>query len=798
MERREDGLILLEKEDNTTMFSKPQYLKFVLLFMKISFLFLFSFLSIAASSQTLVINEVMASNDATIADEDGDYTDWLELYNTSNTTIDLSQYWLTDDKDEKKKWHLPAIQLLPGEHLLVFCSGKDKLSGELHTNFKISAAGEKVRIYNGSGIEIDQLESIGVSTDFSFGSKKDGSAERIIFEVPTPGFTNGAESPYFNAVRFSQKGGIYSQSFSLELTGDDTTDLFYTIDGSIPSVLGIEYNNSIALDKSLLSTKNISNIVMSPDDVNHLPVGDFPQVIVLRAAKFYNGKRVSPVSTQTYLIKDLTLPIIELPIVSIATDSLSLFSQDTGIFVPGIHFDNSDPNFSGNYFQSGQEWERLINVEYFSPQSNQSFNQECGVRMHGSGSRKPPQKAMKLYARSTYGKSTFDAEVLTEKPFISFKRLMLKPFYSSWSQNGCTDYIAGRMAKNLNVEYLAAEPILLFVNGEYWGVYYLQERLDERYIEQNTGVEEDSIDIIESWYGQVNEGNNKNFSALYDFIESNDLTNSTNYQRVSEWIDIDNFIDYQIFEAFISNYDWPANNMKCWRDRKEGAKWRWIFFDADGALENITFNGLVHSTDINGTGWPSSPRSTLFLRKLLENTTFSEKYKQRLRQLLNDELYTNDLQTLVDNLGYLLNDEIENQSKRFGKPISVSEWKKSMSGLRYFLGVRACWMVVHAEEMFGEKFFVDGCILTADITKSISIIPNPTEGKCQIVFNSDYKEDAVIEVLNTQGQVVLSSSDRINKNINTLNLTLDGFSSGLYFVRVTSSNQTFSGKVLLK
>jgi len=300
-------------------------------------------------------------------------------------------------------------------------------------------------------------------------------------------------------------------------------------------------------------------------------------------------------------------------------------------------------------------------------------------------------------------------------------------------------------------------------------------------------------------YCQVNESNNKNFSALYDFIEDNDLTNLGNYQQVSEWIDIDNFIDYQIFQAFISNYDWPANNMKCWRERKKGAKWRWIFFDADGALENITFNGLAHSTEINGTGWPSSPRSTLFLRKLLENTTFSEKYKQRLRQLLNDELHTSDLQTLIDNLGDLLNDEIANQSKRFGTPISVSEWGKSMSGLRYFLGVRACWMVQHAEEMFGENFFVDGCVLSAYITNSISIIPNPTEGKFQIVFNSNYKEeDAVIEMLNTQGQLVLSSSDRINKNINMLNLTLDGFSSGLYFVRVTSSNQTFSGKVLLK
>ena len=214
---------------------------------------------------------------------------------------------------------------------------------------------------------------------------------------------------------------------------------------------------------------------------------------------------------------------------------------------------------------------------------------------------------MRLYARSEYGQSAFDVTLLNETPFNSFKRLILTPFYSSWSQNGCTDYIAGRMAKNLNVEYLAAEPILLFVNGEYWGVYYLQERLDERYLEQNTEVDGESIDIIESWYDKVDEGNNNNFSALYDFIEDNDLTNLGNYQQVSEWIDIDNFIDYQIFQAFISNYDWPANNMKCWRERKKGAKWRWIFFDADGELENMTLNGLAHATEINGNGCHSSP-----------------------------------------------------------------------------------------------------------------------------------------------------------------------------------------------
>ncbi|MFT4875929.1 MAG: hypothetical protein ACI8S2_000660 [Bacteroidia bacterium] len=766
--------------------------------MKISFIFLFVYLSLTATSQTLVINEVMASNAATIADEDGDYTDWLELYNSSNTAMDLSQYWLTDDKDEKKKWHLPAIQLLPSEHLLVFCSGKDRLSGELHTNFKISAAGEKVRIYNESGVEIDQIESIAVFTDQSFGSKKDGSTERIIFEVPTPGFTNGSKSPYFNAVRFSQKGGIYSQSFNLELIGDDTTELFYTLDGSIPSILGIQYSKSIALDKSLLSTKNISDIVMSPDDVHHLPVGDLPQVIVLRAAKFYNGKRISPVSTQTYLIKELTFPIIELPIVSIATDSLSLFSQDTGIFVPGIHFDKSSPNVSGNYFQTGEEWERLINVEYFSPLSNESFNQECGLRTHGSGSRKPPQKAMRIYARSEYGKSTFDGEVLIEKPFVSFKRLILKPFYSSWSQNGCTDYIAGRMAKNLNLEYLAAEPILLFVNGEYWGIYYLQERLDERYLEQNTEVEGDSIDIIESWFGQVNEGNNKNFNTLYDFINDNDLKSPANYAKITEWIDIDNFIDYQIFQAFISNYDWPDNNMKCWRERREGAKWRWIFFDADGALENITFNGFAHSTDSISVGWPTNPRATLFLRKLLKNNEFKTKYTSRLRQLLNDELHITGSVSYLDNHVTLLANEITNQSRRFGKPISELVWEESAENLRYFLSERACWMVLDAEEIFDEKFFVDGCDFVTDIFKDLKIVPNPTTGYCQVVFTSEFKESATIQVLNLQGQEVIRKEEFLNRRVSTVSLDLAEQLAGIYFVRIQSANQTFVGKILLK
>ena len=766
--------------------------------MKYNFAILIVFFTNIANSQLIVINEVMASNTFTLADEDGDYSDWIELYNVSKNKVDLSQYWLTDDKDVPKKWRLPNLQLDQNAHLLIFCSGKDKILGELHTNFKINIEGETVRLYDELGIEVDKILSLDVPMNYSFGSIKDGAEDRVVFAVPTPGFQNVMSTTNFNGIRFSKKGGIYSNVIEVVLDGDDSTNIFYTLDGDIPTELDFKYTEKLKLDKTLFSHKDISSIVMSPADIHHPPVDILPQAIVLRAAKFYNGERISPVATQTYVIKEITSPFVELPIVSISTDSGSLFNKDTGIFVPGVYYDNSLPDFSGNYFQSGPTWERLINVEYFSPYSDDCFNQECGLRLHGNGSRKSPQKALRIYAREEYGKSSFDAKVLSEKPFTSFKRLVLKPYYSSWSQNGCEDYLAGRMAKSLNMEYLAADPIILFVNGEYWGLYYLQERIDEKYLEQNIGIEGDSIDIIESWYGVVDEGNNKNFNALYDFIEQNDLKDPTNYKLVASWMDIDNFIDYQIFQAYVANYDWPANNMRCWRERKEGAKWRWIFFDADGGLENVTFNGLRHSTDINGNGWPSSPRSTLFLRKLLENESFSGNYTRRLRQLLKDELHITRTQSLVDDLDLLIINEIYNQSRRFGKPTTIDARVQSMANLNHFIGVRACQLAAHAEEMFEEKFFINGCSLSADIKTQLFVMPNPTKGSCQIVFNSIDIGVANIEVVSMTGQKLYSEIAIINNNINTINLHLEAMTKGLYFIRVATEKQIFSEKIMLR
>ena len=768
--------------------------KYSILITSLMIIFLIFIINIC-NGQTIMINEVMESNSSIIADEDGDYSDWLELYNESKQNINLSDYYITDNKYEPNKWRLPNIQLNPNDHLIIFCSGKDRLEDELHTNFKIKKEGETIRLYDYQFKEIDTILSLNIPTNFSFGSEFDGANDKVVFQVPTPGLENKISLPYFNGIHFSHTGGIYESDIELVLNDDDTTDIFYTLDGSIPTTQDYKYKEILQLDKTFFSNKNISSIVMSHDDLHHEPVGIFPKAIVLRAARFYKENLVSPVSTQTYIIKDLTSSFIKLPIVSLTTDSNSLFNQDSGIFTPGIYADSLNI-YSGNYFKRGFDWERLINVEYFSPNNSNRLNQECGLRIHGWGSSISGQKAMRLYARDVYGKSTFDSKVLSEKSISNFKRLILKPYSSSWNENLSYDYLAGRMARNLRLDYLAADPILLFINGEYWGIYFLQERFDEKYLYQNKGIEKDSVDIIETWGGMINHGDNEDFLALYDFIKQNDLSLSENYHKVANWIDIDNFIEYQIFQYFISNRDWPANNMKCWRERKIGAKWKWFFYDGDAALQDLTFNGLKHSIDNDAVFWGSTPESTLFLRKLLINNNFKGKYIQKLKKIINDEIYVFKTQNHIDSLLSLFNYEINNQSRRFGRPVDKGSWEAEILSFRRFLNLRKCQVAIHAEDMFDINFSIDGCLKGQEMTKELLVLPNPSSGNFQILFDSNEDGIANIEVLNIGGQVIYNKKIIINKNFNTINLSIDV--NGLHFVRLLTEKMVLSGKVMLR
>jgi hypothetical protein len=752
-----------------------------------------------SNGQPLVINELMSSNNSFILDEDGDDSDWIEVYNTTNDVIDLSGYFLSDKDGNPQGWAFPDTIIQPKHFLLVFASGKNRATAgsELHTNFSIKASGEPVLISH-LGEVVHRMPPINLETNTSYGLENDGRAPFVVFYEPTPGASNN-QAPVAASVFFSKQGGIYQNTFALSIFCDsDQASIYYTTDGTSPTTSSYLYTGQLQLSTGLCSGANISQMpIYPPGSFKPPPPGTVPKAVVIRAVAFdQNGNQISDVVSNSYFIHDLGINHNQLPIISICAEHDDLFDFETGIFVPGKHWDANEPTWTGNYYQRGREWEREINLEYHE-QNKVGINHRAGLRTHGGNGRRLSQKGMRLYARDEYGASYFEHPFFEDKPIVNYKRLVLKPFYASWSQTGIEDYVSLKMARNLNVDHVGTQAVVVYLNGEYWGIYYLQERIDSRYIEGNYGVERDMVDLIGNWHGMIEYGENKDFLALYDFIEQHDLGIGSNYETVSKWMDIDNFIDYQLFEIYIANADWPGNNMKCWRERDSEGKWRWIYFDGDAALQNYKFDGFSQALKTSGYGYPTKSTATLFLWKLLENDGFKSQFLNRLQELLNNQLSYSGTNPIYQEAIENMSSEIQRQINRFSFPNDYDRWYNKVLKTKEFLTMRNCIIANQVSKVFNERITVGNCNYEEVAVTELGLYPNPNHGEFTITFYSSEAAPAYIKIHNPLGREVASFNQVIPKGENTLTYHLKDIPNGLLFVSVGTEKQLF-GTTMIK
>lgn len=590
-------------------------------------------------------------------------------------------------------------------------------------------------------------------------------------------------------LNFSASGGFHKESFTLYITSNDPgSAIHYTIDGASPSAGSLLYDAPLVMSNLLTSSANIHQTQISPPG-HYYPANpaQVPKAIVIRAAAFDNdGHRISEVLTHSYFINGLIPDHGGLAVLSISTELASLFDHDTGIFAPGVHWDAKDPDWTGNYYQQGSEWEREINVEFYENNSNAGFNQGAGLRTTGGNSRRFAQKGLRLYAKSEYGTSRFDHTLFPEKDIDSYKRLVLKPFMSSWSGAGIEDFVANRIAGTTEADALGIRPVVVYINGEYWGIYLLQERIDDRYIEDNHDVDPDDVDLIETLWGAISEGNNDDYFQLSDFISLNDLSEAANYQVVEDWMDLDNFIDYQLFEIFSANFDWPANNMKCWRDRNPRGKWRWIFYDGDAALQTCDFGGFKHALSTSDQGWPTNEHSTRFLRKMMENPEFEDRFFNRLERLLNVEFATSVTMPLHQEVMTAVAGEIDRQIARFAYPESHALWTHKMESCLDFLQCRPCEVVDQVSTQFGRNLLVENCVIR--IASDVRLYPNPNDGVFRVSYQSAHSERVNIEILDVAGRQLVSFTQQISAGDNILNMELSDLPNGIHVLTITGSS----------
>ena len=466
---------------------------------------------------------------------------------------------------------------------------------------------------------------------------------------------------------------------------------------------------------------------------------------------------------------------------SLCADSLALFDYDTGILVPGAFFDAGAPERTGNFYQSGKEWEREANVEFFEPTDNSGINQVCGLRTHGNLSRRYPAKGMKIYAREEYGKKRFEHRFFLDSPLDSFKHLVLKPFALFWPFSGAQDYVCDALARQLNVEAPLCRPVLVYLNGEYWGLYFIQEKMDERFLEDHYGVDPDKCNIIGNWKGEVEQGSGRNFHRMMRWLEDADLTETDDYERISELIDIDNYIDYMVFETFVGNWDWPGNNMRCWQ--VGDGPWRWMFFDGDATIINegldVFVNAAVYAEPAT---WENYPETKLLFAKLLENNGFKSAFKARARELCSTLFSYEHTSIVFNDIVATLRPKIEDQRHRFGYPYTMEIWNEGNAQIDAFLQSR----VEHYLDAMDSFPLLRDDVNLSDLDH-FTCYPNPTNGEVRITMQEDWPRPLVITIYNAMGQRVYCQTVSLHEGEGiTLHAHL---APGVYLLQIGSCTQ---------
>ncbi|MBT7652263.1 MAG: T9SS type A sorting domain-containing protein [Flavobacteriales bacterium] len=602
--------------------------------------------------------------------------------------------------------------------------------------------------------------------------------------------------------------GFYTSNISLTLETNSEDTIYYSLDGSVPtkeSFLFMPGDSIVFQDKSQ-EPNYYSEFVTTVDiSVYGYPIWESPEGLlskgnILRFCSYKNGEISSSVQSGTYFIFSDGAQKYELPVISLMVDEADFFSQDSGIYTPGLSFDEEIPESTGNYYKRGDAWERNVHIEYYNEAGQLGFSQDAGVRIHGGATRTASQKSLKFYARSEYGDSQFHYKLLPNNENDEYKRFLLQSSMGDWGKTIIKDPLAHEICRSLNFATQDSRPVIVFLNGEYWGVQTIRDRIDKYYLEYKEGAtHQDSVTLLNSFNNpEAIEGDAEGFIELLEFINENDIAFEENYNYLLSQIDIENYIDYNIAEIFLSNYDWPGNNVKYWRESDGSTKWRWIFFDIDGGLYNYRYDMLEHCTlNDDEVVWPNSPPSTFIFRNLLRNDRFVSEFILRYAEILRSNFSLNTTINKASSLVDLYSSSISEHSDRWNFPENENAWRNDINEhLLEFLEKRHCYAVENLSNFFDLSDFPFDCCSEATFNTLLAY-PNPSRGDFSLLNISEESMFGTVTISTTSGSRVYSEAGVTIRGGQTLELSNLDLPKGIYIVTFQGSLKGQSLKLIV-
>lgn len=673
-------------------------------------------------TKEIYINEICADNYLAVSDKDGKYDDYIELYNPSDEVKFLKDYYLVKNSDIKSRYSLKGKAILGKDYLLLYLNNNQHNIRNV-VPFEI-ANGDIISITEENGKIIDSVKIPEMGYDVSYARVQDGGDVWEI-ETTTPGKTNVGATIVPDKIplpSFSLESGFYEKGTMLEIesleNALDEIDIFYTTDGSEPSASnGTLYENPIDLtelsERPNLYSANADISVGFYEDIvrqkgqtspgYQTPLEPVDKCVVIRAIALKEDKTAcSEIVSKSYFIGyDEKIEYDQMPVVSLVSDPVNLFDEENGIYVTGKRFLNRDLNdwrewyswefVDANYQESGRASERPFQIDYFNGQKELEWQQSVGVRIKGNMSRGCAQKSFRISAREELdGNKNLLFSPFDEK---NLKEMVLSACGQDVDSH-IKDVLISNLVKNRDIVTLDYIPCAVFLDGEYWGIYYLTQELESSYISEKYKVEKDNILMIKNFSVKVGEENEiEEWNEFVDWVNSTDFSEEENVATLYEKIDVQSFIDYYCTQVFISRTgDWPASNYAIWKSRDinnseyEDGRWRWILFDLnsdDGSLYDVEFDGIdfVIYWDkifLSLIRIPEIKKQFTLTMMDMMNTCFEEEYVDEMI-----DRYQSGIEKQV----------LKTYERYWGDNKSISTYDASVEGIRDFMMNRKSYIL---------------------------------------------------------------------------------------------------------
>ena len=609
----------------------------------------------AAESPPVILSEFLAENRSGLMDDDGDHSDWVELFNRSGSAVNLLGWSLTDDDRSLRKWVFPETILAPGRFLVLFASGKERRSPSrpLHTNFKLAKKGGYLGLVKPDGESIASAFSPAYPaqrSDIAYGlpesffqarRRPDGGYDAALplwtfLPLPTPGASNlpGAGTSVLAPV-FSLPSGLYGHAIQVSLSPVPSgVRVFCSTDGTHPSPTnGLLYSQPLTLKQSTVLRAvayGIESLPSPATEVTYLIESSVRTQTGEGLLRFWGEREGKPVVADYEMDPEvlggvssqgLHEALLSLPSLCLNIDPADLFSSERGIY--------------SNPMQNGGDWERAATLEILPWRGELGSRVDCGVRIQGGWNRRPeesPKHAFRIVFKKRYGPSTWKHSLFGGQG-EEFDELILRAGCNNswlhWSSDERRhgDYLRDQWMREtyaaLGQVSAKGRFVHLYLNGLYWGVYNCVERPAAGFVRSHMGGKASDYEVRNA--DHILEGSTNAWGSMLARANKG-LEDAGEFAAICEVLDLPCFIDYLLLNLFAGNADYDrSSNWYAFRPSRPGGLFRFVVWDGERTLEEASSNTLDYDDD------ESPPR---LFQKLRGNDTFRARFAERARQLL--------------------------------------------------------------------------------------------------------------------------------------------------------------------